>query len=269
MASVLQTLFALPAFRAAYSPDRAAAHWAACPEPLPAGCVQCQMLKVGDGLLSGRYAVPAPPALDSLNKLAHESPADAFQAGLRPAGFKALLGRGHAEFGSMRQQDAEEFLSFLLDALRRDARRTAPNPALDAFRFGTQSRLECRSCHGVRYREDAADVLSIPVPAREKGKDGEGKTLWHDVQLEECLGAALGAEELEYHCPACARGVAATKSTRLASFPAVLVLHAKKFQLVNWVPTKLGLSLPTRTPAHGLTSSQTSRCFSPRTTRSS
>jgi ubiquitin carboxyl-terminal hydrolase 5/13 len=35
----------------------------------------------------------------------------------------------------------------------------------------------------------------------------------------------------------------AIKNARFASFPSVLVVHAKKFQLVNWVPTKLGVCL--------------------------
>lgn len=30
------------------------------------------------------------------------------------------------------------------------------------------------------------------------------------------------------------------RQSKFATFPEVLVLHAKKFQLVNWVPTKLG-----------------------------
>jgi hypothetical protein len=32
------------------------------------------------------------------------------------------------------------------------------------------------------------------------------------------------------------------RQVQFATFPDVLVLHAKKFQLVNWVPTKLGES---------------------------
>lgn len=31
-----------------------------------------------------------------------------------------------------------------------------------------------------------------------------------------------------------------SRSSHFATFPEVLVVHAKKFQLVNWVPTKLG-----------------------------
>lgn len=30
------------------------------------------------------------------------------------------------------------------------------------------------------------------------------------------------------------------RQSSFASFPEVLVVHVKKFQLVNWVPTKLG-----------------------------
>jgi hypothetical protein len=30
------------------------------------------------------------------------------------------------------------------------------------------------------------------------------------------------------------------RQARFATFPDTLVIHAKKFQLVNWVPTKLG-----------------------------
>ena len=34
------------------------------------------------------------------------------------------------------------------------------------------------------------------------------------------------------------------RQLRFATFPDTLVVHAKKFQLVNWVPTKLGACLP-------------------------
>jgi ubiquitin carboxyl-terminal hydrolase 5/13 len=133
MASVLQALFALPAFQERYFAS-AQQHWAACAEALPAACVACQMHKAADGLCSGRYAVPAPHAH------AHaDADGPVFQAGVRPTSFKALIGKGHDEFATMRQQDAEEFLTHLLSVLRRDAHRTqgadatqvrAPPPAL-------------------------------------------------------------------------------------------------------------------------------------------
>jgi ubiquitin carboxyl-terminal hydrolase 5/13 len=117
MASVLQTIFSLPAFQARYfSPSAATDHAAQCPESLPADCVECQMRKVADGLLSGRYSHPAHGSTSSVND-------PVFQEGLRPTGFKALIGKGHEEFSTMKQQDSEEFLGHLITVLRRDAHK--------------------------------------------------------------------------------------------------------------------------------------------------
>jgi ubiquitin carboxyl-terminal hydrolase 5/13 len=70
MASVIQTLFSLPLFQIryygkgpsgtsfAYVSPTAAAHWENCTQALPADCLECQMYKLADGLLSGRYSKP-------------------------------------------------------------------------------------------------------------------------------------------------------------------------------------------------------------------
>ncbi|RDB31082.1 Ubiquitin carboxyl-terminal hydrolase 14 [Hypsizygus marmoreus] len=265
MASVLQTLFSLPAFQKRYGPHidpsiatKAQQHIAECTEPLPAACLECQMHKVADGLLSGRYAHPADYAsADSAGLLQqqHPSPTPVFQTGLRPVGFKALIGKGHEEFGTMRQQDAEEFLAYLLGVLRRDGFRRKEEIEFDptqVFAYATEQRLQCADCKRVRYRTDAMDVVSVAVPAVEKSmdvdvdvegkdKDAERKTQYEDVQLTECLDNLVGVEALEYSCPACGKSVHALKQTKFASFPEVLVVHAKKFQLVNWVPAKLDI----------------------------
>ncbi|CDO69813.1 hypothetical protein BN946_scf184803.g11 [Trametes cinnabarina] len=249
MASVVQTLFSLPAFRQRYYPT-AASHWETCRESLPANCVDCQMHKLADGLLSGRYSHPrphqsnSPSAPKETNPLAHDTPTPVFQEGVRPIGFKSLIGKGHEEFMTMRQQDAEEFFTHLITVLRRNAKKAGVderNEPTQIFEFGMEQRLECGECKRVRYRVDEMDTLSVPVPAREKGKDAEGKTLYEDVQLKECLDIVTGTEALEYQCPACQKKVIATKQSRLATFPQVLVIHAKKFQLVNWVPAKLDI----------------------------
>jgi ubiquitin carboxyl-terminal hydrolase 5/13 len=126
------------------------------------------------------------------------------------------------------------------------------------FSYGMEQRLQCSDCKKVRYRVDAMDVVSVAVPAHEKGKDADGKVIYAEVQLTQCLETLLGSEALEYGCPHCQKSVHAIKwvlsyiiqifsdsflvyrQTKFASFPQVLVIHAKKFQLVNWVPAKLG-----------------------------
>jgi ubiquitin carboxyl-terminal hydrolase 5/13 len=183
------------------------------------------MHKLADGLLSGRYSHPrpAPPSTTSqaaelsapkeVNPLAHDSPTPVFQDGVRPSGFKSLVGKGHAEFATMRQQDAEEFLSYLLTALRRYSHaQSTPKSSepTEIFSFGIESRLACRECGGVRYRVDGADVLGVGVPAREKGRE-QDKLIYEEVRVEECIDTALGVEELDYNCPRCQKSVTATK----------------------------------------------------------
>ena len=63
----------------------------------------------------------------------------------------------------------------------------------------------------MRYRTDATDVVSVTVAMKEKGTDAEGKALYEDVQLWQCLDALLGTEALEYACPACGKSVHALK----------------------------------------------------------
>jgi ubiquitin carboxyl-terminal hydrolase 5/13 len=191
------------------------------------------MLKLSDGLLSGRYSRPRRTDTNTMpqNPLAGAAvtstttPQPVFQEGVRPMTFKALVGRGHAEFATMRQQDAEEFFTHLLTSLRRyahahprnsnagsgsDGSMLEPEPT-ETFAFALEQRLQCTACAGVRYRVDAHDVLSVPVPAREKGRDAEGKVVYEDVALMECVDTAMGAEGLEYKCPNCRRDVTATQ----------------------------------------------------------
>jgi ubiquitin carboxyl-terminal hydrolase 5/13 len=74
-----------------------------------------------------------------------------------------------------------------------------------------EQRLQCTVCNKVSYRTDAMDVLSVPVPAIESGKDEDGKTMYTPVPLLSCLNAVLTPEALEYGCPSCGTGVNALK----------------------------------------------------------
>lgn len=262
MASVLQTLFALPSFQSRYSYQ----HAESCDAALPAECLECQLVKIADGLLSGRYSHPEntaslpPPPRDPLQ---HESPTPVFQKGVRPMGFKRLVGKGHEEFATMRQQDSEEFLGWLITVIRRDLKKyhasadgqRAEDPS-KVFSYALSQRLQCGECKKVRYRTDEQDVLSVAVPAVVKTRKTEGgesamsvdgeKTEYEEVELVHCVDGVLGTEGLDYACPSCDKKVLALKQTKFASFPETLVIHAKKFQLVNWVPAKLDIpiSLP-------------------------
>lgn len=235
MASVVQTVFSLPSFQHRYA--KAQQHWETCTQPLPAECIDCQMYKLADGLLSGRYSHPRPAGSDrgqpfnasepkATNPLAHDSPTPVFQEGVRPMMFKSLIGKGHEEFSTMRQQDSEEFFTHLVTALRRQLKKTGAEGGsedpTEVFRFGLEQRLQCGDCNKVRYRVDTSDVLSVPVPSREKPKesametdDGKDKNAgdpaFEEVALKECLLDLTGVEALEYACPSCDKKVIARK----------------------------------------------------------
>ncbi len=220
MASVLQCLFALPSFAERYATS-AEAHFAACPIALPADCLECQMHKMATGLLSGRYSVPArrPPAPTTQTEQVTVGEADAdrpyFQEGIRPAMFKAVVGKGHEEFATMRQQDSEEFLQHLLKVLRQNAQRRGAGSegaqATQTFEFALEQRLMCGECKGVSYRTERVDTVSLPVDAKEVAPAEDGGKAYASVSLEQSLGQLVGAEELEYICPNCKKSVTAVK----------------------------------------------------------
>lgn len=218
MASTLQALFSLPSWQHRY--DHLAAHAESC-ERAPHECLECQLRKLADGLGSGRYARGKAPR------------------GIRPAMFKALVGRGNAEFASMRQQDADEFLQHLVSTLRSAGGHGA---VTDELAYIQEHRLECTECHGVRYTCEHLEAgLGVPVPVRESD-DGQ----LEPVTLQQSLDVLTQPESLRYHCPACQRDVEATKQTRFATLPRLLAVRAQRFQLRNWVPQKV--DVPFRVP---------------------
>jgi ubiquitin carboxyl-terminal hydrolase 5/13 len=222
MASVLQAIFTIDKFKERYLIP-AQLHSLMCPNPDPSQCLDCQMHKIADGLLSGRYSHPRsnpdPAAVPVFPSQAHNpQPAEPpleFQEGIKPTMFKALIGKGHEEFSTMRQQDSEEFFGWLLKGLRQNAKKNGVDPLTEpteVFRFGFEQRLQCGECKRVRYRVDSQDTVSVPVPATEKPKvQGEDKTEYEPVDLLACLEMLTGVEALEYKCPSCNKNVIAQK----------------------------------------------------------
>ena len=74
-----------------------------------------------------------------------------------------------------------------------------------------EQRLQCGDCKKVRYKVDNADVVSVTVPIKEKGKNEDGKIIYQEVELTDCLDSLLGTEALDYACPSCSKKVHALK----------------------------------------------------------
>lgn len=237
LASVLQCLFAIPVFRRRYYHP----HDSPPSSQTPAEDLETQLRKLADGLISGRYSHP-----DSDVIVSEYSPEAAHQKGLAPAMLKHLIGRGHEEFSTMRQQDAFELLLHLLKLITRSPHPAPFQDPVEIFRFVMEQRLQCMTCQKVRYRTDEQDNISIPVPIRRKlhvvnGDPGQEKQKdeFEPVTLKECLDIFTGAEIVELTCPSCGSKDGFSKRSLFKTFPAVLAVNARRFEIVNWVPTKI------------------------------
>lgn len=237
LASVLQCLFSMPTFQDRYYHPQN-------PPPIsqsPAEDLETQLRKLADGLLSGRYSHPDTDVIAS-----EYSPEIPNQKGLAPAMLKHLIGRGHEEFSTMRQQDAFELLLHLLKHITRSSHNEPLRDPVKAFCFVMEQRLQCMSCKKVRYRTDEQDNISVPVPVRRKQAAIEGssnsekpKNSFEQVTLKECLDTFTASEVVELTCPSCNGKDGFTKRSLFKTFPSTLAVNARRFELVNWVPTKL------------------------------
>jgi len=242
LASTLQCLFALPQFQKRYYLPK---------EELPvvedpAQDLETQLRKIGDGLLSGRYSHPDRDVVSS-------DPSDTpFQRGLAPSMLKHLVGRGHAEFSTMRQQDAFEFLLHIFQLISRSQHTSTLEDPTKAFQFVMEERLQCLKCQKVRYRTDEQDNISIPVPLKKAAKqtatedgvdNGNEVDEYEPVTLKQCLDSFTATEIVELTCSACGSKDGFSKRSLFKTFPEVLAVNARRFVLVNWVPTKVNVAV--------------------------
>ncbi|KAJ7379748.1 Ubiquitin carboxyl-terminal hydrolase 5 [Desmophyllum pertusum] len=261
MNSVVQVLFTLPEFKQRYGDQCATIFYQAPTDP--SGDFNTQMAKFAHGLLSGKYSV-APATHEPED--ATEQQTDQEQDGIAPQMFKTVIGRGHPEFSTNRQQDAEEFFMHLLSTVDRTERTNAGpiNPA-DSFRYKVEERTQCMQSRKVRYnnREDTLLSLSIPMEAvlnkdevaayELKQKEAEAKKERLDpseivrprVSMTACIEAFASPEIVDdFYSTALQAKSVAQKSTRFATFPDYLMVQMKKFTLGDdWIPKKLDVSI--------------------------
>ncbi|KAI5306922.1 hypothetical protein KEM56_006440 [Ascosphaera pollenicola] len=235
LASTLQCLFSIPAFQDRYFHPSA--------EPpftqKPAEDLETQLRKIADGLLSGRYSRKPTMGNDGSSLSAEATSRE--QKGLSPAMFKHLVGRGHEEFSTMRQQDAFEFLQHLFKIINLSKHSDGLYDPTDSFRFAMEQKLQCLQCGKVKYKLDVQDNLSVSVPARLIAGSADSQPTYEHVSFRDCLDSYTGEEIVEMTCPSCGSNKGFTKRMLFKTLPDVLIVNARRFALVNWVPTKLDI----------------------------
>lgn len=254
--SVMQVLFNIPDFVQKYASEMNRLEYLQRVNVDPSNDFNFQMSKLASGLLSGQYSVE-----NKENKLN-------VPKGIKPNSFKTLMGRGHPEFSTKRQQDAHEYLMHLISLYdqnsRKDLVKTQLNP-IDSIRFKVEDRIECAQSKLVKYTYRDEFCLPLPIDknlalnkdkvaeyvARKEAAAAEGKKLEPgdivrpEVSMIDCLRLFIQTEHIDdfYSTATKEKGVA-YKTTKLASFPDYLFVQARKFELAkDWTPIKVDVSL--------------------------
>uniref|UniRef100_A0A3B3S9B0 Ubiquitin carboxyl-terminal hydrolase n=1 Tax=Paramormyrops kingsleyae TaxID=1676925 RepID=A0A3B3S9B0_9TELE len=250
--SVMQVLFTVPDFQRKYVSNIEKIFDDAPADPTQD--FKTQVAKLGYGLLSGEYSKPAPDPGDDPS-LTPEPRGD--QVGIAPRMFKALIGRGHPEFSTNRQQDAQEYLLHFINMVERNC-RSGQNPS-EAFRFLVEERIVCQQSLKAKYTQRVDYIVQVPVPMDQATNTEELQEAEHRreeaeaagappppmpracIPFSACLAALSEPETLtDFWSSAVQAKTTASKTTRFASFPDHLVIQIKKFTFgLDWVPKKL------------------------------
>ncbi|KAG7860565.1 hypothetical protein KL939_002051 [Ogataea angusta] len=234
LSSVLQVLFSVRNFSSAFHIEEGMPVEKILNPGDPSTDLETQLFKLGDGLLSGRYSVPDELTTEKVK----------FQRGIKPQGFKSLIGEGHPEFCTMQQQDAFEFLLYLLDKIETQKLNgvSATGPT-HAFDFVSENKIKCQGCGGVRLAKELTNNIRLPVQDKVLRVGDDGKKVYSEVRLEDCLLELSTSETVEYECPKCQKLQPASKKQGLTSLPDYLILSPQRIKLENWVPIKLDVPI--------------------------
>ncbi|KAH7679254.1 Ubiquitinyl hydrolase protein [Dioscorea alata] len=258
MASIMQVVFSAHSFISRYYREHSLKAAFDLAPADPTLDLNTQLTKLGHGLLSGKYSIPA-VEVDVKGNCSDDT-LNVKQEGISPRMFKSVIAASHPEFSSMRQQDALEFFLHFLDQVEQaNAGRSDYDPSR-CFKFFIEERLECPSGK-VAYNKRADYILSLNIPLHEainkeqldafnklkNDKMLEGQEIGSEeivrprVPLEACLATFSAPEEVHgFYSTALKGKTTAIKTAGLTTFPDYLVLHMRKFVMEEgWVPKKL------------------------------
>lgn len=232
LASALQLLFSIDSFQKAFFIPNGVPLDKILGNLKPYEDLETQMYKLGDGLLSGRYSVPDMTTSETTK----------YQRGLKPSGFKTLIGEGHPEFSTMLQQDSFEFWTYLIDKLeKKKVFGQLEDSPTNALKFILESKIKCNTCQGVRIKKEVTDNMSIPLNVNFVEKDAEGNKIFKETSMGESMDKWNSPEVFEYSCPKCGGKQVATREERLKTTPEYFVVNPQRIILENWVPTKVNV----------------------------
>uniref|UniRef100_A0A3Q0S5W8 ubiquitinyl hydrolase 1 n=1 Tax=Amphilophus citrinellus TaxID=61819 RepID=A0A3Q0S5W8_AMPCI len=164
---------------------------------------------------------------------------------VNPRQFYSVFTEAVPYFSGYSQQDAQEFLRFLLDKLHTEINRRPiseeaavmwkkhlerDDSIIVLFSGQLRSSLHCSVCSHYSNTFDVFCDLSLPIP-----KTGE-------VTLRECLDLFSQEEKLDKEnspmCERCNRRTECTKRLSIQRFPQVIVIDLNRFTMSRWSISK-------------------------------
>merc|ERR1719193_3032245 len=184
---------------------------------------------------------------------------------ISPSAFKSAIAKFAPRFTGYAQQDAQEFLRYLLQGLAEDVNRVTskPKPIIvndeeedklsdlekaslswkrylryedsrigEIFVGQLKSTLKCTTCGFASVTFDPFWDLSLPMP-KSFGGGGGGGTNNNNASIHACMSLFTKEEILDGDerpkCSRCKQRRRCTKAFSIQKFPKILVLHLKRF----------------------------------------
>lgn len=108
----------------------------------------------------------------------------------------------------------------------------------DAFTIELEQRLQCQTCHCVKYKTIKENCLILTIPVESKVEAG------YPVSLDACLEATFQDQLVEaYSCPKCQKQTTIVERKRFMSYPNILAFCLRRLVSPDWVPIKLEVDL--------------------------
>lgn len=242
--SVMQVLLSISQFRDRYL-NISKEQLLTSPDPI--SDLGVQLSKLARALYSDRYIEPLPSSLSYTPE----------KYTLTPTMFKSLIGKGHREFSSSRQQDASEFYQHVLDLLSqleptyRERYGLPADGSSRLFEFQFEQRLESGSTGQVRYNYGAhtlENILELRIPIIQESsenKEAEAdekdskKQKVEDVSFESCLADYFKPSIVEFTHPRHGRDHG-TQQLRFKTFSKYLMVKLGRYYVDSqWRQVKI------------------------------
>ncbi|XP_033108810.1 ubiquitin carboxyl-terminal hydrolase 3-like [Anneissia japonica] len=174
---------------------------------------------------------------------------------ISPEELFTIMSKLFPRFRGYQQQDAHEFMRYLLDRLHTEL-QGAPCPSnhwkpsngkstIVTLIFGglLLSEVVCLKCSSVFKKIDPFLDLSIDIPVKFRSRSSKSKEGSTVCRLEDCIQSFTEKEELadseHYMCTECKKRRPSTKKFWLRCLPNVLCLHLKRFHWNSYLRSKI------------------------------